>query len=391
MNSPQRAPSSRLGGEAVQVKNIMTLKRRQVFPEAGVSYREIGIRSFGRGVFHKEPVTGEDIGDKRVFSIEPGDLLFSNVFAWEGAVALAGAAESGMIGSHRFMTYVVNDTLADAGYLKHYFTSEAGLEIIRRASPGSAGRNRTLGIKTLGEQWLQLPDLREQHRIAAWIDGCMSNLGSVSSKIVESTILRKALLESTIDAEEDQVRVRLGDALILERIPIEPVADQYYIQIGIRSFGNGIFHRDKVPGSELSKLRYFEVHPNRLIVSNIMAWEGAIAVSGDSEAGCVGSSRFLSYAGSGDVDLRYLNYYFQSKAGQALIRTTSTGTVVRNQTLSIKDFESLRVPLPTMDRQREIADMLDTADRIGKLSVQQAATIKELREAVLNAAFTGEL
>jgi type I restriction enzyme S subunit len=122
-----------------------------------------------------------------------------------------------------------------------------------------------------------------------------------------------------------------------------------------------------------------------------MAWEGAIAISADSEEGCVGSNRFLSYAGSGDVDLRYLNYYFQSKAGQALIRTTSTGTVVRNQTLSIKDFESLRVPLPTVDRQRKIADMLDTANRMGKLSVQQNATIKELREAVLNAAFTGEL
>ncbi len=47
------------------------------------------------------------------FAIEPGDLLFSNVFAWEGAVALAGDAESGLIGSHRFMTYVVNGTVAD--------------------------------------------------------------------------------------------------------------------------------------------------------------------------------------------------------------------------------------------------------------------------------------
>lgn len=392
MNSSQRALSSQLPTEAFQVKNIMTLKRRQVFPQAGVSYREIGIRSFGRGVFHKEPVAGEDIGDKRVFSIEPGDLLFSNVFAWEGAVALAGVAESGMIGSHRFMTYVVNDSLADAGYLKHYFTSEPGLEIIRRASPGSAGRNRTLGIKTFGEQWLQLPDLPEQRCIAAWLDGSMAKLGTVSSKFTESKALRNALLESVINAEvEDRVKVRLGDVLTLERIPIDPVPGQYYVQIGIRSFGNGIFHRDKVPGNELSKLRYFKVHANRLIVSNIMAWEGAIAVSADSEKDCIGSSRFLSYMRSGDVDLRYLNYYFQSKAGGALIRTTSTGTVVRNQTLSIKDFDNLNVPLPSLERQRETADMLDRANRIDKLSAQQAATTKELREALLNAAFGREL
>jgi type I restriction enzyme S subunit len=391
MNFPQRALSSRLATESVQVKNIMTLKRRPVFPEAGVGYREIGIRSFGRGVFHKEPVTGDDIGDKRVFSIEPGDLLFSNVFAWEGAVALAGVAESGMIGSHRFMTYVVNDSLAHAGYLKHYFTSEAGLEIIRRASPGSAGRNRTLGIKAFDEQWLQLPDLPEQRRIAARLDASILKLGRVNSKVAESTTLRDALLESAIDAEEDQVKVRLGDVLALERISIDPVPDQYYVQIGIRSFGKGIFRRDKVPGNELSKLRYFEVHPDRLIVSNIMAWEGAIAVSAESEVGCVGSSRFLSYARSGDVDLRYLNYYFRSKAGRALIRSTSTGTVLRNQTLSIKDFDNLNVPLPSVERQHKVADMLDTANRIDKLSAQQAATTKEIREALLNAAIGGEL
>ena len=48
---------------------------------------EIGVRSFGRGIFHKEPIDGTALGNKRVFRIEPGDLVLSNVFAWEGAVA----------------------------------------------------------------------------------------------------------------------------------------------------------------------------------------------------------------------------------------------------------------------------------------------------------------
>jgi len=32
-------------------------------------YREIGIRSHGKGIFHKPPVTGGSLGDKRVFWI----------------------------------------------------------------------------------------------------------------------------------------------------------------------------------------------------------------------------------------------------------------------------------------------------------------------------------
>jgi hypothetical protein len=162
--------------ESLPVKELTMLVRRQVFPELGRAYREIGIKSFGRGIFHKAPVTSADIGDKRVFAIQPGDLVFSNVFAWEGAVALAGYEEFGMIGSHRFMTYITDDSVADARYLRHYFTSAHGLDVIRRASPGSAGRNKTLGIKSFEEQIIPVPDIESQQRIGEDLDHADSSL-----------------------------------------------------------------------------------------------------------------------------------------------------------------------------------------------------------------------
>ncbi|XVQ88447.1 restriction endonuclease subunit S [Microbispora siamensis] len=170
---------------------------------------------------------------------------------------------------------------------------------------------------------------------------------------------------------------RLGQVLELERIPLDVDLDAEYVQIGIRSFGNGIFHRDPVKGSELSKLRYFRVRPDRLIVSNIMAWEGAIAVSGPAEEGCVASSRFLSYCPKGDVNLRYLNYFFQSEEGRGLIKGTSTGTVLRNQTLSIKAFEAIEVPLPDLDEQRRVATRLDaTYARIGAIGLLRSRMLR---------------
>lgn len=172
--------------------------------------------------------------------------------------------------------------------------------------------------------------------------------------------------------------VRLGDVLQLERIPVEISPDEEYVQIGIRSFGRGIFHREKTTGDKLSKLRYFKIVPDRLVVSNIMAWEGAIAVSTDQDLGCVGSNRFLSYAPSDEVDIRYLNYYFQSKQGQEAIRRTSTGTVLRNQTLSMKDFENLVVPLPNPDEQRRIAGILDR-----NLEIQETITESRKRNKCL--------
>lgn len=138
-------------------------------------YQEIGVRSFGKGLFIKEPIVGVELGDKRVFEIKAGDFIVSNVFAWEGAVGVAGAQHEGMIGSHRFMTWTpLQDISVD--YLRHYFGSEAGVASLASASPGSAGRNRTLSIKNFEQILVPLPSPPDQDRIAA-------HLASVEKRI----------------------------------------------------------------------------------------------------------------------------------------------------------------------------------------------------------------
>lgn len=128
---------------------VAPLVRREVAIELEGSYPELGIRSFGKGTFHKPPLTGADVGTKRLFSIEPGDLLFSNVFAWEGAIAVAQYGDAGRFGSHRFITCRVDPDITSPEFLRYYFLTDTGLEKIGEASPGGAGRNRTLGLEKL--------------------------------------------------------------------------------------------------------------------------------------------------------------------------------------------------------------------------------------------------
>lgn len=130
-----------------------------------------------------------------MFAIEPGDLLFSSVFAWEGAVALATESEAGFIGSHRFMTYLVDEEQADASYLRHYFTSAHGLSVIRGSSPGSAGRNKTLGIKNFEAQTIPLPPVEEQRRIGRLLNRVNGELSAL-----EATGAAEALRPSLLNA-----------------------------------------------------------------------------------------------------------------------------------------------------------------------------------------------
>src|SRR5262249_30486346 len=54
----------------VKLGAVLRYTPRPVTPAFDRTYREIGIRSHGRGIFHKPSTTGADIGGKKVFAIE---------------------------------------------------------------------------------------------------------------------------------------------------------------------------------------------------------------------------------------------------------------------------------------------------------------------------------
>lgn len=135
-----------------------------------------------------------------MFRIEPGDLVISNVFAWEGAIALATQAEAGMIGSHRFMTYVPKDERIDASWAAWFFLSEPGLELIRVASPGSAGRNKTLAIDRFESLEIPLPPPDEQRAIANELSAIRELSLGLARRAARSAELAQAAQHSMVDA-----------------------------------------------------------------------------------------------------------------------------------------------------------------------------------------------
>ncbi|WP_153162736.1 restriction endonuclease subunit S [Zoogloea sp. 1C4] len=141
---------------------VAPLIRREQSIEPDGCYPELGIRSFGKGSFHKQPLSGGEVGTKRLYRIEPGDLVFSNVFAWEGAIAIAQPEDTGRYGSHRFITCKVDPELTTAAFLRYYFLTTGGMLKIGEASPGGAGRNRTLGLNKLMAIEVPTPPLSTQ-------------------------------------------------------------------------------------------------------------------------------------------------------------------------------------------------------------------------------------
>lgn len=174
---------------------VAPLIRREVSIDLDGSYPELGIRSFGKGTFHKPPLSGSEVGTKRLYRIEPGDLLFSNVFAWEGAIAIAQPTDAGRFGSHRFITCRVDPEVTSPEFLRYYFLTDAGLEKIGEASPGGAGRNRTLGLEKLMAIEVPTPPLAVQQTF----ERLQAEIAALKTKHAAIRQANAALLPATLE------------------------------------------------------------------------------------------------------------------------------------------------------------------------------------------------
>ncbi len=178
----------------LEMAEVAPLVRRPVEIEPDGKYPELGIRSFGRGTFHKPPVLGLET-TKHLYEIHEGDLVFNNVFAWEGAIAVAQKIDHGRVGSHRFITCLCEPNHILPEILQFYFQTRSGLEKIGKASPGGAGRNRTLGLKRLEKILVPVPPISKQQEFLSLL-----NLRSqIQEQHANAIIRQKALIPSLLD------------------------------------------------------------------------------------------------------------------------------------------------------------------------------------------------
>ena len=173
---------------------VAPLVRRPVDIDPDQSYPELGVRSFGRGTFHKPALDGSKLTWQKLFLVQEGDLVFSNIKAWEGAFAVAKPEDHNRVGSHRYLTCVPVAGVVTAGFVWFYLQSPEGLEKVAAASPGSADRNRTFGQKALAAIKVPVPPIDRQR----WFDRLQGQVRQVKILRESAGLDVKALLPAML-------------------------------------------------------------------------------------------------------------------------------------------------------------------------------------------------
>lgn len=176
------------------IKNVLDRYSKPVDVNPSQLYTQIGIRSHGKGIFHKEAVSGKSLGNKRVFWIEEDKLILNIVFAWERAITKTTSSEKGMVASHRFPMYQPKQGLLNLDYILLFFLTPRGKTYLELASPGGAGRNKTLGQSEFEKLKIYLPSIEEQEKIVSFLNEISKQIELVNEQLEETRTFKRALL-----------------------------------------------------------------------------------------------------------------------------------------------------------------------------------------------------
>ena len=136
------ARKEQLGWRRFQLSEVMALASDPVTVEVDQLYPNVGILSFGRGVFEKPPIDGSRTSAKTLYRIKDGQFIYSRLFAFEGAYAAVPAQFDGSYVSNEFPTFHVDPEIADARFLATYFRSPEIWQQLARSSRGLGVRRQ---------------------------------------------------------------------------------------------------------------------------------------------------------------------------------------------------------------------------------------------------------
>ena len=343
----------------VQFGEIARIIRRPVEIDQDASYPELGIRSFGKGTFHKPALSGMEVGSKRLFKIEAGDLLFSNVFAWEGAVAVAAPQDHGRFGSHRFISCLLDLERALPSFVCRYLVTPDGLEQLQKASPGGAGRNRTLGLDKLVKIKIPLPPLAAQQAIVARLDALAEKARQVTEHLDAIDQAANKLILSLHHKLAGIRTVRLSEIIELHEESVLIQADCEYSQVGVRGFGGGLFAKPAIAGIDTTYRAFNRLYANAIVLSQVKGWEGALAVCPENLDGMFVSPEYRTFrclAGRGHP--AYLGELFKTPWFWSLLQDATRGVGARRERTRPEQFLNIKLPMPDYGRQLKAAEIL---------------------------------
>jgi len=331
-----------------------------------------------------------------------GDILLTRE-APMGEVGMLLTEDHVFLGQ-RIVSYRTNPDQLNNKFLLYAFQSDDLQNQIKAFASGSTVQHmRVPDTKALQ---IPLPSLPEQKRIVAILDDAFEGIDRTIANTKKNLANARELFKSYLNA----IFTQNNDGWEAKRIEdvCEAIIDcinktastiddpSPFKMIRTTNVRNGYVNLDSV--------KYVTEDTYRQWTRRQLPKKGDVLLTREAPMGEVGmlltddqvflGQRIVSYrTDSNKLNNKFLLYALQSNDLQRQIKAFASGSTVQH--MRVPDTKNLRIAIPSLSVQKQVVQNLDVllfqAQRLEAIYQQKLAALNELKQSILQKAFTGEL
>lgn len=351
----------------------------------------------GEGTIRREKSERRIIYDKTNLSnyklVNEGDFIV-HLRSFEGG--LEKATDTGII-SPAYHTFHGNEV--DSRFYYLYFRSPQFIDIDLRPHVYGIRDGRSIDVNGMKTIKIPYTSGKEQAVIANYFEQLDELISLHQSNYEKMVATKNSMLGKLFpqgDAKVPAIRFEgfvgdwekkpLGAIVIPYSDPVE-VPHNGYERLGIRSHGKGVFHEYVEAGKEITTAQLHRVAAHNFIVNITFAWEHAVAVTCDSDAGKLVSHRFPQFSMADGIHDQFLKYLILDARFRHHLLLSSPGGAGRNRVLKISEMLEYEMMIPDIEEQKQIAGYLNSLDELIELYRIRIEKLKNIKAACLQGMF----
>lgn len=356
-----------------------------------------GVYSFGRGLFSRGRFRPAESSYSYYNELYTDDFVISQPKAWEGAIARVSQEFCGWFLSPVFPTFRVVPDRLDPAYLEWFLKREPVWAELRRKSRGIGARRESVSPDQFLTLMIPLPPLEEQRRVVAKISRLDHQVGA-------ATLLRQKTARTCRDLVIGMSHRRdLGEIdkhlAGWQRMPLEEClrlvdesqtvsANRSYPNVGIFSYGRGLFQKPPIDGGLTSAKALRRIRAGQFVYSRLFAFEGAYGMVPEKYDGCFVSAEYPTFACEPSlVRVEFLASYFQAPFVWAEIARGSKGLGDRRQRVQPSQVLKHSAWIPPIPYQERLAETVRHGAELAALHTECDSMFDALIHAVLHQEF----
>ena len=388
---------------------------KDIVKEKASQYERLALTMNGVIKRDKDDVEGLQPKDFEGYQIvERGDLVFKLIDLAGKSTSRVGLSSYQGLVSPAYILLHADENRITKEYATYYFLSMWHRLIFNEI--GNGGIRSSLNLKDLLEVPILRPSLAEQNAIVKYLDrrdaiineaiktymDTIEKLNEYKSAATIFAVTKGIHQEALMPSGEEWLgdipshwKIQRTRSLFKEinergndKLPILMVS----INSGISSEEVSDEERNRIVNRSEDKSKYKRMQPGDIVYNMMRAWQGAF---GAARVEGMVSPAYVTIRPIVELDSRYYEYLMRTDIAAQEFKKYSRGIRDFRLRLYYSEFRDIKVCVPPIKEQREIADYLDNLYEKIEVAIKQKLSqiekLEEFKKSIIYSAVTGKI